>query len=144
MINHIYEQEYEELSNKLNDFKERERELRSRLQNYCPRQNQSETEENSSASVATKQKPAHNQNLNSPLPKTSPHQILQQPLPSPSSNLLYNPDQNGANAINVNNNLNPNIETTEEHNSDLTSKFKLKRISYLFDLRVLTLCILFV
>ena len=124
---HIYTQEYEELSHKLNDFKEREKELRIRLKNYCPRQNLSESEENSSATMATKQKPTYNQNLNSPLPKTSPHQILQPPLISPSSNQLHNPDQNGANANNVNNNLNPNIETTEEHTSDLTSKFLIKK-----------------
>ena len=101
--------------------------MKNRLQNYCSGQNQSESEGNSSGTIPTFQKPAYNQNSNSPLSKTSPHPILQQPLSSPKSNLLHNPDHNGANANSANNTPNPSIETTEEHNSDLTSKFQVQR-----------------
>ena len=114
--------EYEELHNKLNDFKEREKDLQNRLKNHRPRQNQSDSDGSGSAAIAKKSQ-SYQQILNSPIPKTSPPQILQQPLQSPSSNLIHNLEQNGTNTSNLNANVNPSVESTDENSSELIGNF---------------------
>ena len=109
------------MNNKLNDFKEREKELRHRLNNYRPRQNQSDSEGSGSAAITKKSQPCQ-QTISSPIPKTSPPQILKQSLQSPSSNVLHNPDYNGTITSNINTIINPNIEATEENSSELVGK----------------------
>ena len=67
--------------------------MQIRLKSYLPRYNHSESDDNSSGKAATKHKIQYNQNATSPSSKPSPQQQIQQPLVSPSSDLMPGPDQ---------------------------------------------------
>ena len=130
-------QEYEELNNKLNDFKEREQELRERLQNYR-RQNHSESDENTNVIAATKQKHSYTQNTSSPLPKSSPHghsnQTMQQAVSSPSTNLVQNLDRNGGDANNVLSNINTNFESSDDNVNDVIGRHATLMLIHLLEI----------
>ena len=115
-------QEYEELNNKLQDFREREKELRHKLRYHRPRPVQSDSDGSGSAEIAKKSQ-SYQQILNSPIPKTSPPQIMHQPLQSPS-NLFHSSEQIGYNTSNISTNINPIVDSAIENTGESNSKLK--------------------
>ena len=115
-------QEYEELNNKLQDFREREKELRHKLRYHRPRPVQSDSDGSGSAEI-TKKSQSYQQILNSPIPKTSPPQIMHQPLQSPS-NLFHSSEQIGYNTSNISTNINPIVDSAIENTGESNSKLK--------------------
>ena len=82
----------------------------------------------------------YNQNISSPLPKSSPHghnnQNMQQPLSSPSPNLVQNLDRNGTDTNSVFSNMNPNVEPSDDNVNEVIGKLLLTIIELLWKINI--------